>query len=245
MAKFDISLGNGATNIGGPDVAQEANNEPAPLQPCLRSDSIRMRAKGAVLVTKHLGTPRPGGWAFMSLLLLVFCTKLAHADPGFSETAPTRIDPDPPARTPLVAPALPPSNNLDGLYVWLGPSGAASRIDAEWDSTIGGDISIIRVRENDLLGAIGGSFGAQRWTVRGGGRLWLDALIGTKLGRMIGLSAGPILELNELAHPRVGGSIGAWGFVGVAPYVRAGAVTDLGGFVEVGVHIALPVLRRR
>jgi hypothetical protein len=184
----------------------------------------------------------------MSLLLLVFCTKFAHADPGFSEAAtPTSIDPDPPSRRQLVAPTLPPSNDLDGLYVWLGPSGAASRIDADWDSTVGGDVSIIRVREHELLGAIGGSFGAQRWTVRGGGRLWLDAVIGTNAPwrRMIGLSAGPILELNELAHPRIGGSIGAWTFVGVAPYVRAGAVTDLGGFVEVGVHIALPVLRRR
>jgi hypothetical protein len=140
---------------------------------------------------------------------------------------------------------LPPSNDLDGTYVWLGPSGAASRIDAEWDSTVGGDLSLVRVRENDALGAIGASFGAQRWTVRGGGRLWLDAIVGTKIGRMIGLSAGPIVELNELAHPRVGGSVGAWAFVGVAPYVRVGAVQDLGGFVELGVHIALPVVRRR
>jgi hypothetical protein len=145
----------------------------------------------------------------------------------------------------MVAPQLPPSNDLDGTYVFLGPSGAASRIDADWDSTVGGDLSLIRVRENEAIGAVGASFGAQRWTVRGGGRLWLDAIIGTKLGRMIGVSAGPILELNELAHPRVGGSIGAWAFVGVAPYVRVGAVQDLGGFVELGVHIALPVIRRR
>ena len=57
-----------------------------------------------------------------------------------------------------------------------------------------------------------------------GGRLWLDGVIGTNVGRMIGISAGPILELNELAHPRFGGSVGAWGFVGVAPYVRVGVV---------------------
>jgi hypothetical protein len=184
----------------------------------------------------------------MSLLLLVFCTNLAHADTNFAQdpstSAPTRIDPDPPTRTPLVAPQLPPSNDLDGFYVWLGPSGAASRIDADWDSTIGGDLSLVRVRENEPIGAIGGSIGAQRWTVRGGGRIWLDALIGTNVGRMVGISAGPLLELNELAHPRIGGSVGAWTFVGVAPYVRVGAVTDLGGFVEVGLHIALPVIRR-
>lgn len=244
MAKFDISTrDSGATNIGKPDVAQEANNEPAPLQPCLRFDSIRMRATGLEVVTKHLGGRLPAWCGFMSLLLFVFCTRFAHADPAAA--LPTRVDPDPPSRVPSIAPQLPPSNNLDGLYVWLGPSGAASRIDADWDSTIGADLSVIRVRENDLLGAVGASFGAQRWTVRGGGRLWLDGVIGTKVGRMIGLSAGPILELNELAHPRFGGSVGAWGFVGIAPYVRVGAVQDLGGFVELGVHIALPVLRHR
>ena len=89
-----------------------------------------------------------------------------------------------------------------------------------------------------------GTFGASRWTVRGGGRIWLDALVGTRLGRMVGMSAGPILELNELVHPKLGGSVGLWAFVGVTPFVRAGMVTDVGGFVEVGIHIALPVIRR-
>ena len=61
---------------------------------------------------------------------------------------------------------------------------------------------------------------------------------------MVGASAGPILELSELAHPRLGGSVGVWGFVGVTPFVRVGAVGELGAFVELGIHIALPVLRR-
>src|ERR1051325_5654947 len=123
MAKFDISRGNGATNIGEPDVAQEANNEPAPLQPCLRFDSIRMRRADVAVVPKGLGRGRPAWWAFMSLLLLGFCTSFAHADPA--ATAPTTIDPDPPSRAPFVQPQMQPSYNLDGLYVWLGPSGAA------------------------------------------------------------------------------------------------------------------------
>jgi len=138
-----------------------------------------------------------------------------------------------------------PSWNLDGLYLWLGPSGAASRIDAEWDSTIGADLGLVRVRERELLGAVGVSLGASRWTVRGGGRIWLDGLAGTRLGRMVGVSAGPILELSELAHPRLGGSVGLWAFLGVTPFVRAGTVSQLGGFIEVGVHIALPVMRQR
>jgi hypothetical protein len=87
--------------------------------------------------------------------------------------------------------------------------------------------------------------GAARWTERGGGRIWLDGVLGTELGgHMVGVSAGPILELSDLAHPRGGGSVGIWGFVGVTPYARIGEVDGLGTFVELGVHIALPVFRR-
>ncbi len=168
----------------------------------------------------------------------------ARAD-GFT---PTRVDPDPPARDvrPVVPPApAAPSWDLDGTYLWLGPTGAASRIAADWDSTFGADLSLVRVRERERLGAIGLTLGASRWTARGGGRIWLDGLVGTKVGRMVGVSAGPLLELSELAHPRLGGSVGLWAFVGVAPFVRVGTVGDLGSFVEVGVHVALPVIRRR
>ena len=53
------------------------------------------------------------------------------------------------------------------------------------------------------------------------------------------------IRLSELAHPRFGGSIGVWSFVGITPFARVGTVQDLGMFGEVGVHIALPVFRRR
>lgn len=177
--------------------------------------------------------------------LEVMSTNSAHADPA--AFTPTKIDPDPPARIsePAVPPDHhPPSWDLDGLYVWLGPMGAASHVEQTWDSTIGGSLSVVRVREGSLLGAIGASFGGSRWTVRGGGRVWLDLIAGTRIGRMVGVSAGPLLELSELSHPNIGGSVGLWAFVGVTPFVRAGVVTELGGFVEIGLQIALPVIRR-
>lgn len=141
---------------------------------------------------------------------------------------------------------FPPSWDLDGTYLWLGPSGAASHVDSEWDSTIGADAAVVRVRERSRLSAIGGTFGASRWTARGGGRLWLDAIAGTRvLGRTAGVSAGPIIELSDLSHPRWGGSVGVWAFVGITPFLRLGTVQELGMFGEVGLHIALPVLKRR
>jgi hypothetical protein len=172
---------------------------------------------------------------------LVLCPRLAHS----GEFVPTKVDPDPPPPRAPTETENPPSWDLDGLYIWVGPVGAASRLDGAWDSTIGGDLSVVRVRERESLGAIGGTFGASRWTERGGGRLWLDAIAGTRLGRMVGVSAGAILELDDLAHPRMGVSVGIWAFLGVTPFVRAGTVEELGGFIEIGVHIALPVWRWR
>ncbi|MBA3456978.1 MAG: hypothetical protein H0T42_28065 [Deltaproteobacteria bacterium] len=180
------------------------------------------------------------------LAWLLGATSVVAADPA--RLPPTATNPDPPPRSasPRVGPdSLPPSWDLDGIYLWLGPTVAASRIEASWDSTVGGHAAVLRVRERQALGVIGGAFGATMWTERDGGRLWLDAMIGTRIaGRMIGASAGPILELGDLAHPRIGGSVGVWTFVGVTPFARVGVVTELGAFGEIGLHLALPVLRR-
>ena len=166
---------------------------------------------------------------------------------GDAAADPTVIAPDIPPRnhSATVAPSvLPLTSNLDGTYLWLGPTGAASHVDGQWDSTIGASAAVVRIREDEAIGAIGGTFGASKWTERGGGRLWLDALIGTELdGHMVGASIGPILELAEYARPRIGGSVGVWAFLGPTPFLRVGTVEGLGGFAEIGVHLALPVLR--
>ena len=168
---------------------------------------------------------------------------------GGPEASAVRLTPDVPPRSGqarVPAAPLPPSWDLDGTYLWLGPTGAASRIASKWDSTVGGDATVLRVREREPLAAIGGTLGGSRWTERGGGRIWLDALVGTELGgHMAGASFGPIVELADTAHPRAGGSVGLWAFAGITPFARVGYVETLGGFVEIGVHLALPVIRRR
>lgn len=197
-------------------------------------------------------------WGMTSILAASFVirTNLAHSDPSGPEPAheaaigtpvftPTQVDPDPPPWRRQTEPDNPPSWDLDGWYVWLGPTGAASRVEQTWDSTIGASLAVVRVREHEPLGAVGGSIGATRWTERGGGRVWADALAGTHLGRMVGVSAGALLELDDFAHPRIGASFGVWAFLGVTPFVRVGTAQELGGFVEIGVHLALPVIRRR
>jgi hypothetical protein len=162
--------------------------------------------------------------------------------------ADSRVTADPPPRSgePRVGPSGErPSWDLDGLYLWLGPEGAASRVERAWDTAFGAEATVVRVREADALGVIGGSAGASLWTARSGGRIWVDAVAGTRLGgRMYGATLGPLVELSALAHPRFGASVGVWAFFGVAPYARIGIVDELGAFAEVGLHIALPVLRR-
>jgi hypothetical protein len=191
-------------------------------------------------------------WRALAAVLVMLQT--ARADPV------TTTVPDPPAIgfRPALAPLGPvtpqpvavapaahrPSWDLDGTYLWLGPIGAASYLD-RWDSTFGGEAAIVQVHEGAALGLAGVNLGASRWTVRGGGRVWIDGLVGTHLlGRMMGASLGPIVELSDVVHPKLGASIGVWGFFGITPFARVGAVTDLGMFAELGVHIALPVLRR-
>jgi len=160
----------------------------------------------------------------------------------------TATIPDAPARReqPHVPAAHPPmTDDLDGNYVWLGPTATASHVDMGWDSTIGASLAVVRVREHAPLSVLGGVLGGTKWSTRDGGRIWLDGLIATRLfDHVVGVSAGPILELSELQHPRLGGSLGVWGFVGIAPFARLGVVQQLGAFVEVGVDVALPVFRR-
>jgi hypothetical protein len=182
--------------------------------------------------------------ALQAALVLAILSSSVDADPV--AFVPTQTSPDPPPRSvPAPPPILRPTWDLDGLYLWLGPVGAAGHEASLWDTTFGADASLIRIREHQMLGAIGGTLGASKWTTHDGGRIWLDGLVGTEVGgRMIGASAGPLLELDDYAKPRIGASIGVWGFVGVTPYARVGVIDALGAFVEIGVHIALPVLRR-
>ena len=236
MAKFDINETGQKT-----DSQVEANREPTPPVRRLRIDSTRMRVNKGGLRRCDRGLPSQGLLTAMSACFLAVISTAA-ADPTTATT------PDPPPRTgpPTVPPAnFRPTWDLDGGYLWLGPLAAASRIEGQLDSTVGGEATIVRVREGDLLGTVGGSFGGSLWTARGGGRLWLDGVVGTSLGgHMVGLTAGPIVELGKLSHARYGGSIGIWGFAGVIPYARIGAVQELGMFAEVGLHIDLPAWRQ-
>lgn len=184
--------------------------------------------------TRGPGLRPPIAWGLAGLLLvLLMCVpRLAAAD---RDDVPRTLPPT----------TFRSSADLDGLYLWVGPGGAATRVEGTWDSAWGGSVQVVRVRERAWLGALGGSFGAAHYAARDGGRLWFEGMVGTRrlVGKMVGMSAGPTLELGERRHARTGAQATIWCFVGVVPFVRAGVLDASGAFVEVGLSLSLPALR--
>jgi len=174
---------------------------------------------------------RPFAWGLQSLLGLTLTLTLL-----LLRAAPAHAD---------AAPKLRAASDLDGLHIWLGPVGAATRVEGSWDSAWGGTIAAIRIREAAPIGALGVWLGGAHYALRDGGRLWLDGVVGTRRlgGRMLGTAAGPVVELGDLRHPRLGAQASIWCFAGVVPYARLGVLEASGPFVEVGLSLGLPALR--
>ncbi|KAB2899242.1 MAG: hypothetical protein F9K40_10480 [Kofleriaceae bacterium] len=179
----------------------------------------------------------PAAWGLHSLLSLTLTLTLtltllrshpAHADPAT-----------------LPPPTLRAASDLDGLHIWLGPIGAATHVDGSWDSAWGGTVAALRIREQAPLGAVGAWLGGTHYALRDGGRVWLEGVAGTRRlgGRMLGAAAGPVVELADLRHPRLGAQASIWCFAGVVPYARLGVLEASGPFVEVGISLSLPALR--
>jgi hypothetical protein len=172
------------------------------------------------------------GTSSFALLIVLVLTTRAWSEPASSARSwpHTRLD---------------TTADLDGTYLWIGPGGGAARIDGSWYSSFGGTATVVRVRERAWLGVTGASVGAARWTVRGGGRVWLDGMLGTRrlVGATLGTSLGPMLELGDDHHPKIGMSGTIWVFAGVVPYVRLGVIDAAGGFLEAGVQLSLPAWR--
>jgi hypothetical protein len=146
---------------------------------------------------------------------------------------------------PQPAPALRYTGDLDGAYLYLGPVGGAMQVDSAWNATLGAHVTWLRVRERRPLAAIGASVGAARYSQRDGGVVRAELVAGTRrlAGLLVGASAGPVVELAALHHPRLGATGSAWLFSGVAPFVRVGTISGTGSFVEIGVAIAFPCWR--
>lgn len=133
----------------------------------------------------------------------------------------------------------------DGLWVTLGPVLSVTHVEDEWLSAVGGELSVIGIREHCLPAAVGVSAGGVSFGGREGGRLYLEGEVALNrpLPFAIGMSAGVVAEVDAVRVPRWGMQGTLWAFAYVVPYVRVGTVEESGGFVEVGVMLKIPARR--
>jgi len=123
--------------------------------------------------------------------------------------------------------------------------GSAVRVEGEWDSGFGGEIAFGSLTERRALAAWAASVDFVAYSERSGGRAAIELAAGTRWpsGLLVGVAAGPVLEVDDLRRPRAGGQASIWLFAGVVPYARVGAVERGGAFVDIGLRIPLPVGR--
>ena len=154
-------------------------------------------------------------------------------------TVPARADTAPPAED------LAQSAELDGVYLALGPRGAAVRSEGGWDAAFGAELSIYRYRDDARLSILGISGGVLQLSELDGGHALAELGAGTRVAGefRLGAALGITARLSPIRHPRWGAHATVWGFAGAIPYARAGILQDTGMFMDFGVRIALPALR--
>jgi hypothetical protein len=145
----------------------------------------------------------------------------------------------------LLGDGLARAQSLDGTYVTIGPVAGGARVEGEWLSAVGLELSLVRVTETALPGALGVCAGGVSYAGRKGGRLWLEveAALAAPLPFPIGLGAGAAAEVDRIEPARLGGQATLWFLAGFVPYVRAGAVERSGAFIEAGVMLKIPARR--
>lgn len=220
-----MSGGDGGIEEGAANIPQEARGRPRAVPSATPRDHT---SRGPI---SHRGGRGPRLQARVAICIVVAVAGLGVA----------RADESVPPR----APHLRSTADLDGTYLWLGPSGAAARIEDGWYSSWGGGVQLVRVRERAGLGVVGGWLSGVHYAGRDGGRVALEAVIGTRrlLGPMLGLGLGPVLELGDRHHPWPGAQATAWLYAGISPYLRVGTVVNAGSYLELGVQVSLPARR--
>ncbi len=135
--------------------------------------------------------------------------------------------------------------DLDGIYLAVGPIAAVVRGTDGWDGAFGGELTLVRVAERRPVAAWALNLGGARFGTRNAGRLWLEGMVGTRrlVGVVVGVAAGPTVEVDEQIPPRAGIQGSVWLYAGVLPYLRVGAVRNGGRFVEIGLKLSLPAVR--
>ena len=136
------------------------------------------------------------------------------------------------------------ADDLDGVYLMLGPVGGLSYRDRASQSIFGGQVLALRLRERASLTSLGVALQGVRYSGAERGRVSLDAIVGTRLwGIDFGVAAGPVAEVDRVVPPRWGAQATLWVFAGIVPYVRVGRLQGDETFLELGAQLMLPAWR--
>ena len=137
------------------------------------------------------------------------------------------------------------TSDLNGTYLTAGPVAGAVNVEHNWNSAVGAELSLVRLREGRLPALLGVSFGGVVFDDRPGARTWAEVELGIdRLPVKFGLSAGLAIEWDRVRPPRLGAQGTLWLFAGIVPYVRVGRLEEVGTFFEAGLMIKIPVKLR-
>lgn len=136
--------------------------------------------------------------------------------------------------------AAEPADRGHPWFVALAAVGSAVRVEEAWDTGFGGEVGVGRSTDGLVVASLGGI----AYSEEERGRVWGELSLGTRwpTGWLVGVGGGPVVELDQIRAPRLGGQATVWVLAGVVPYVRVGGVEEGGMFADVGVRIAFPAI---
>jgi hypothetical protein len=128
-------------------------------------------------------------------------------------------------------------------HLALGPQAAALLVDEEWDSEIGVELHLTRLRESRVLSVVGAGFGVASFSRGDILQLTLDFYIGTRVVAdvPVGVSVGPLLKAFEHGRPHVGGRTTIWVYHGVMPYLSASWLSGPNSPAQPGLEIGVKI----
>lgn len=165
---------------------------------------------------------------------------------GASGIARAQPAPGAPAVEPEAAPAaLAAERRAEGALVIL-PAAAAIHVEDAWDVALGGAALVALWPARERLALLGAGVSGAAVSARGGGRVGVELAVGVRVAPalpVVGLSLGPVLELDSVRRPRAGAQATLWLAAGAVPYARLAAIDRTGVTAELGLAVALPTLR--
>ncbi len=128
-------------------------------------------------------------------------------------------------------------------HIALGPQVAAALDDSEWDSEIGAELHLTRLRTSDLLSVVGAGLGVASFSRGETLQLSLDLYVGSRAlaDVPVGLSVGPLLKAFDTGRPQIGARTTLWLYHGVMPYVSVSWLSGPNKPAQPGLEMGLKI----